>query len=72
MCQLSLTDLTPSTAYGGPPPLSGEAINRDFFKFCKVYFQGSPEKGAGKPQCLTEGFLNTSAKLTPQFLIPHY
>ena len=44
-----LSGINPSTAFGGPPPLSEEAINRDSFKICKGVNKGSPERGAGKP-----------------------
>ena len=40
----------PSTVFDVPPPLSGEALNGDFFKNLQRYFQGSPERGAGKPK----------------------
>ncbi len=38
-CQLSLTDFkTPPPLNGDPPPLSGEAINGDFFEIYKASF----------------------------------
>ena len=44
-CQLSLTDFkTPPPLNGDPPPLSGEAINRDFLKFARVLIK-APLKG---------------------------
>ena len=37
------------------PPISGEALNGDFFTKLAKLLQGSPERGAGKPNGLTEG-----------------
>ena len=45
-----LSGINPSTVFDGPPPLSEEAINRDFLKFTRGVNKGSPERGAGKPK----------------------